>query len=154
MGWWSTDIMGGDTPLDFKSEIIDEFLKKDQFHDGLVKIKEAFDRVPEKGLNGLIPHIVRTWGYKVGDSSYVDEVSIGYQVLAVLMMKCGATIPDSTRVLMRESISQDGWATENEERKGKIEFLLQSLASYNGTPIHIKSKGLIETWEEKMKNKS
>jgi len=88
MGWWSTDIMGGDTPLDFKSEIYDK-LGLDQFKAKKPEIKKAFEALSERELKGLIPKTVTKWGCgEPGEDFHTNCTSIGYQVLAVEMMRC------------------------------------------------------------------
>lgn len=144
MGWWSTDIMGGDTPLDFKSAILDQ-IGLDEFKAKPEQIRKAFDSLDEKTLREVIPAIVNEWGCgDPGGDFYKNEVSIGFQVLAVLMMESGARISPGIQGLMDVRIMDDDWAKEDDERKGKIKHLLQTLRSYSGEPVEVKSKGLLE----------
>ena len=139
MGWWSTDIMGGDTPLDFEDAIYD-----------ICKI----DKFPEEGGIANVPAVILE--EKLDEIiSMIDadtySAGIGYQVLAVLMMKAGATIPVEIKDEMIESCHQDEWADEDDERQTSINGLLEALALYdNKTPIIIKSKGLFEVMVEKL----
>ena len=149
MGWWSTDIMGGDTPLDFKSVIIDDKLGLDQFKAKPAQVKAAFEGLSEKSINEMIPRIVNKWGCgEEGSDSHNDYLSMGYQVLAVLMMECGAQIRPTTFKKMEKYIPLDQWALSDDERNAAIDNLLKVLFRYDGTPIKINSKGLLEVFAE------
>ena len=161
MGWWSSDILGGDTPLDFQ----------DSFHD-LVGIDEGYDNEDDKTsvadrkmlyekedksfVNKAIDGILNRWGCgDPEDAYYKEQLSIGYQVLAVEMMACGAKISDELKVLMEFHIPNDEWSHDDQERAGKINQLYEALLSYTGeAPVVISSKGLFETIAEKLSKKS
>lgn len=148
MGWWSTDIMGGDTPLDFKSDIYNK-LKLDPFKSTRSKIKKVFDEMDEKTINSLIPSTVTRWGCgEPGSDFHNDMTSIGYQVLAIEMMRCGAKIRPTTFKQMEEWIPLDGWSQDDDERNTKVNILLKTLYSYDGSPIEIKSQGLMDVFAE------
>jgi len=120
MGWWSKDIMGGDSPLDAKDEIfgiceVDEFpdddsrvsLKKSDFEKHMPKIMEFLRK--EK------------------NNDYYDNRAIGFQVLGVLMMKAGATISEELKAEILENSKTDSWAKEDLERKAivnRVQFTL------------------------------
>lgn len=143
MGWWSTDIMGGDTPLDFE----------DQFYD-ICKV----NKYPEKGkrnnlskedLENNLTEIVNFL-----DENRWGENHIGGQVLAVLMMRAGASISDNLKAAMIEACEEDQWAKEDYERHETINGLISALNAYDGTPIEIRSRGLFEVMEEKLNNEN
>lgn len=150
MGWWSADIMGGDTPLDFKSAIYDK-LKLDQFKCSKKQVKKAFEGLTETQLQKMIPSIVTKWGCgEPGKDYHTDQTSIGYQVLAVEMMASGVRIQPSIFKLFEKWIPQDQWALEDDERNGKIDDLLKKLYKYDSTPVEIESKGLLEVYYDKI----
>jgi hypothetical protein len=139
MGWWSTSIMGGDTPLDFEDDFFD-ICKVEKFPEGggmATLTKEDFTNHLDKMLECI--------------HKYKGEENIGYQVLAVLMLKAGAFISGDLRDFMMQACENDEWAQENEERKVETDGLFNALASYdNEHPIIIKSKGLFEVMAEKL----
>jgi hypothetical protein len=134
MGWWSTDIMGGDTPLDYEDEFFD-ICEVEKFPEG-----GGTASLTKGDLESKLSDILRflnenQWG----------ESNIGFQVLAVLMMKAGAEMSMPVKVRMLEAISSDEWAQENDERAIVINGLYEALKVYDGkTPIYIKSRGLFE----------
>ena len=143
MGWWSKTIMGGDTPLDFKSDFFD-LLKLDQFQDSRVKIKKAFDKDQDKFIKG-IDKILNRWGCGKPNSDYYnDQKSIGFQVLAVQMMTHGCVIKEELKALMFEWIPKDVWAAEDGERKKIIDEIIEILKGYADSPVDIKSEGLFD----------
>jgi hypothetical protein len=139
MGWWSTSIMGGDTPLDFEDDFFG-ICKVEKFPEGggmATLTKEDFTNHLDKMLECI--------------HKYKGEENIGYQVLAVLMLKAGAFISGDLRDFMMQACENDEWAQENEERKVETDGLFNALASYdNEHPIIIKSKGLFEVMAEKL----
>jgi hypothetical protein len=140
MGWWSTDIMGGDTPLDFEDEFYG-ICKVEKFPEGgrmAILTKEDL----EENLGEIVSFLEdNRWG----------EQNIGYQVLTVLMLKAGARIPESLFGAMEDACRTDEWASENEERREIVEGLHKALVAYDGsTPIVIKSRGLFEVMAEKL----
>jgi hypothetical protein len=156
MGWWSTDILGGDTPLDFKSEFYSK-LKLDQFKDKGDKVKTSFEKYQKKFVSdGEMDNILNEWGCGEPDESfYRDYKSIGYQVLAVILMENGCQISYDLKDIMLNWIPTDNWASEDDERKTTIQNLVKTLTAYDGSvPFKIKSKGLFEVWAEKIQNKN
>jgi hypothetical protein len=142
MGWWSHDILGGDTPLDFKDEIF-----------GICGVEEF----PESGKrNELTSEDISS---KLGDiismieNTRFGETYIGYQVLSVLMMKTGTAIPESLFPMLEDACFMDEWAKESDERKESVYGLLAALRAYdNQTPITVRSRGLFEVMAEKLGN--
>jgi len=142
MGWWSTNIMGGDAPLDFE----DEF-----FH-----ISDV-EKFPKSGGIGTIPkEKVEKHLNEFVETIEKDDYEpwIGMQVLAVTSIKVGANIPKKIMKKMIKACDDDSWAKENSERKTSVENLKNALTKYDGTPIVISSKGLFETFADKINNKT
>jgi hypothetical protein len=84
---------------------------------------------------------------------YIGDRAIGYQVLAVMMMKVGAEISEEVKTKMIDEAYNDEWAQEDNERKLKIENLIECLEKYNGKPLAITSKGLFQVINEIINNK-
>jgi len=143
MGWWSKTIMGGDTPLDFKSEFFD-LAGVDQFNDKRSKVKKAFDESQDKFIKG-IDKVLKRWGCgKIGSEYYNDQKSIGFQVLAVQMMTHGCVIKEELKDLMLKWIVKDVWASQDPEREQRIKELEEALKNYNSKPTSIKSESLLQ----------
>lgn len=144
MGWWSTTIMGGDTPLDFKSEFY-RVIKMDQFKDKGVRVKKAFEQAQTQFISGEIDKIMNSWGCgKPDESFYKDYKSIGFQVLSVLMMENGCELNPELKQMMLEWIPQDSWTQEDDERKKNVDDLLNKVNNYNNKVTTVKGEGLFE----------
>ena len=147
MGWWSKDIMGGDSPLDAKDEIfniceVDEFNDDDDGHTDLTK--EDFANNMEKILE-----FVRDQE----NNDYYDEKAIGYQVLGVLMMKAGAPISQELKDEIIENSKTDSWAEQDSERGAIVKKFHDTLSLYEGKhSVEIRSKGLFEALDEHIAN--
>ena len=142
MGWWSTDIMGGDSPLDVKDEIF-EICEVEEFDDN----DGHTDLTKEDLVNNLekILEYIR----KQENNDYYDERAIAFQVLGVLMMKAGAPISEELKAEILKNSKTDSWAQENEERAQIVNLFHQALEVYDGKhPIEIKSRGLFEVMAE------
>jgi hypothetical protein len=142
MGWWSTDIMGGDSPLDVK-DVIFEICEVEEFdgNDGHI------DLTKEDLVNNL-EHIL-SYVRDQDNNSYYDERAIAFQVLGVLMMKAGAPISEELKAEILKNSKTDSWAQENEERAQVVNLFHQALEVYDGKhPIEIKSRGLFEVMAE------
>ena len=95
MGWWSKDILGGDTPLDYEEDI-KEIISGGYLTNNDVTA-EQFENMDEVFVNNKIDSIAQT----------KDEKSIAYQVLAVIGMRVGAGISMQLKILMLSHIRQD-----------------------------------------------
>jgi len=139
MGWWSTSIMGGDTPLDFEDEFF-HACNVEKFPEEGGKAELSKEDIANH-LNEMLEYI-----HKTG-----DDQNIGYQVLAVLMLKAGAFISGDLQDFMMQACENDEWSQESDERKLATDGLINALASYdNEHPIIIKSKGLFEVMFDKL----
>ncbi len=142
MGWWSTDIMGGDSPLDVKDEIF-EICEVEEFDDN--------DGHTDLTKEDLVNNLEKILGYirKQENNDYYDERAIAFQVLGVLIMKAGAPISEELKAEIFENSKTDSWAQENEERAQVVNLFHQALEVYDGKhPIEIKSRGLFEVMAE------
>jgi hypothetical protein len=146
MGWWSKDIMGGDSPLDMES-IIYEACEVNQFPEededgGSLKPSHFEKHLPK--ILGLLR--------AQENNAYYDEHAIGFQVLGVLMMKAGAKIDEELKKEILRASSGDTWAQEDSERKTTVENFHQALEAYDGRPLEIRSRGLFEVIAEKLQS--
>lgn len=150
MGWWSETIMGGDTPLDLKSEFY-EMAGVDQFSPLTEKDKKALAGIQPGFTKGGMDDILNRWGCgKPDEDFYKDTKSIGFQVLAVILMKVGAPIKPKLKTLMLEWIPQDVWSNENPERKKHVDDLLEKVKAYTGKPTSVPEKGLFDAFSDKL----
>jgi hypothetical protein len=142
MGWWSTDILGGDTPYDIVSRIF-EICDIEQYEEDKPGQNLLNDKAIQENLDEITNYL----------DMLGEDKSIGYQVLAVLMMECGATISKDLKFEMIYACNEDEWAQTNEERQKSILGLLTTLEAYdNSKPIAVKSKGLLEVIYKSLEN--
>jgi hypothetical protein len=148
MGWWSSTIMGGDSPLDFKSSYFNS-LDMDEFDTPKKIVGKTLEERQDFFIKGVRETVDR-WGCgKAGEDYHNNKMSIGYQVAAVIMMENGVKIKPELKEIMLEWIPQDEWAGEDKERKGYVNNLIESLKSYDGSKeVNTTSKGLFEVFEE------
>jgi len=136
MGWWSTSIMGGDSPLDFEDAFYDiAGVNKFPESGSMTKLnKESVEKNFDKFVS-----VVKKCDY---------EPEVGWQVLAVTAIGAGAKIPVVAMAEMKQACVNDSWAKEDNDRKKSVESLLDVLNEYNGTPTIITSKGLFEVFND------
>ena len=136
MGWWSEDVMGGDTPLDLEAFIYDALEIE---HDGEIKIpKDKFD----------YKKIVKFLKKREGNDYWLkgDTGNIFHQVLGVMMMEVGAPIDKKLKAKMIKAATNDEWANEGVlDRQERMDRFIYNLNHYVGSPLEIKTKGLIHT---------
>lgn len=129
MGWWSTSIMGGDTPLDIEAEIFEICVDTD-----------TEDELNAQVLEGNISQIVKT----LREQEYHERKSVGFQVLGFTMMTKGATISPELKTEIIEWSKKDEWAEEDGERATIIQNFCNSLEIYDGRPVTINDEGISE----------
>lgn len=139
MGWWSKDIMGGDTPLDLEGDIFD-ICEVEQFPDDGTEV-----HLSRQTINSKLKEI-----QAMLDKQDVEDRSIGYQVLAVLILEAGGKMIDQLKTTLIEAILTDPWAQEDPEREKKIYELIVAIQNSTGAPVKITSKGLFEVMAEKL----
>lgn len=137
MGWWSTTIMGGDTPLDYQGELTDiisgGYLTRNDI------TAAQFENMDEVFVNGKIESLVKS----------KDDKSIMYQVLMVMAMRVGAKLSSKLKLLAISNIRNDEWQFEDSERKQAIDNLIQTLNQYDGSVrVDVKSEGLFEVFNK------
>lgn len=151
MGWWSTDIMGGDSPLDWQGVLYDKldipYFDEEHTnvgtHDGVSEIKP--EEMNRKVQNNLIQYILDSTQASFDKWGECNSRSIGMQVLSLMIMKSGAKMTKKNKNELSKWIRIDEWATEDHERKDHIDDLLYTIHKYDGTPMYYKGKGLFQT---------
>lgn len=137
MGWWSTEINGGDTSMDVEG-VLASFM-------GLDEEADDYDGIVESGE--LTTDVVRSFlSAKCDDNGHGfagrmienGEGSILYTVLGALLMEAGTEIPEDFRTEIIQQACLDRWADTNEERKVVIEEFIETLENYvDGTPTDL-----------------
>lgn len=140
MGWWSATIMGGDTPLDFKGKFHDILGLK--YEGGKSKFTK---KNMEAGVNKIVSHLMT----KSNSHWYCDERNIGFQVLAVQMMECGARMSDELKVQIIQACHDDRWASKEEDRKKYVTDLHNAVLNYSGKKTKVTSEHLFEVFAKK-----
>lgn len=135
MGWWSANVMGGDTPYDYRGDF-----------EGLCGIGSSFwDRFQDAGLtkkgqkllqtryNKNLTKLVNYIEKKIAGGSFRadDYTNIAYQVLGAQLMECGANFPDWLRGRCIEAAIDDEWSQDQaeddslpEEKKDRFHAML------------------------------
>jgi hypothetical protein len=156
MGWWSTDILGGDSPLDWQSVLykgldipyFDDEHTKVGTHDGLGEIKPSdINRAKQNELIDFIKQETQGQIDRWGES---DDRSIAMQVLSLMIMKSGAKTTKKNKKELIKWIRLDEWATEEHEREEHISDLVDAINKYDGTPMKYKGKGLFQQIAERI----
>jgi hypothetical protein len=141
MGWWSTGIMAGDSPLDWEDEIYNLC--------GVEKWQEDSDKmakIPKSRLEANLTKIT-----KVIERESGWEKQIAYQVLGVMLMRSGCEISQKLKSSIVSAAEQDEWATEDGERKKSCGDFAKKVKAYEGKPTETPSKGLFEVFAEAIK---
>ena len=137
MGWWSKDIMGGDTPLDWEDEFYG-ICQVEKWPEG----KRGKGKISKETVAKCLPQLET----EIVKQDY--EPFIGYQVLGVMLLAAGANIPQPTRERIIQACEQDEWAKVDEDRRTHTLHLKSLIENYDGTPVQIESKGLFEAFAE------
>ena len=135
MGSWSTGIMGGDLPYDFKDEIYFICDTQEFEEEPLRRILIDPEKFQEK-MDYILKYI---------DASEEDRGE-GYLVLGVMMMESGAKISDDLKEMMIMQAEEDDWARTDASRARVIDQFIESVKSYdNVNRIVLRTPGLFET---------
>jgi len=127
MGWWSTKIMGGDTPWDYEDLIYD-----------ICGVEKWPENMPEGSPQKEIPKTIFDKNMKeiimrVEDDGY--ETEIGFQVLAYVAMRSGAKMSDYLKEKTIQACIDDEWAKTDEERSDSVNRLKVHIEKYDGNPV-------------------
>lgn len=151
MGWWGTDVMGGDTPLDILHEIAESCgLKPDWDNDsgleGYLKSYPFTKENVEKNIEKIICTLV------TGYEKRPDDLNIAYQVFGVVLMAVGADIPLVTISRIISAASCDEWAKEDDERYQCMQDFVKMLIQYKGKRTVYKSVSLMEKFTNRIES--
>ena len=151
MGWWSADIMGGDTPLDFKGMFEDTFGVADP-EDWYGEGPAPEYRVPTSEEAEEFLNECQGLGWGGGDGN------IAAQVAGFLVMERAAPMSDELRTRVLEGIDNEfsegcGEWNDPEERKGELADFRQRVAAYPAAGGEVEmpeTKGLFQKLAEHM----
>jgi hypothetical protein len=144
MGWWSTTIMGGDTPLDYE-DLIYDICGVEKWPEGLKNMG-----VIDKDLFEMkLPRILEEYS-TLKNTRMTDHVAIAYQVLGAMMMERGFRMHDDLKKTILDASATDEWADQDDDRRKNVDGFEEAIKKYDGTPIKLKSKGLFEVIAEKL----
>lgn len=143
MGWWACSIMGGDQPLDF----LDNFarLTNARF---LYKENQKPKGIEFFGYDFKIENVKLNKAEL--ERSCQEDTQL--QVLGVLFMALGVSVPQRLRNKILAALDQDEEWGKHSERKLYIQEYRKKLMAYdNKTPTHLTESGLLK--KRKRKNK-
>ena len=161
MGWWSEDILGGDTPLDMMSGI-EEALGIRGYNNGrngglypVDDIEKGLKTAAREAINSKTTQEVfegvlsQNWFSAEDD----EDCIIFDQVFAVIVMAVGADMSKEDKARFVASSYDpdlDGWGGNKDKRQAALDNLKEAIEAYDGTPIVINSKGLLQAACEAM----
>lgn len=137
MGWWSTTVMGGDTPLDFEGDMLIDICglaHDDYLENGYAPYRHTI----ESHIDELVAYCDKHDG---------DDQNIAFQVLGVILMGSGAAMSADVKEQIEVGINMDEWADEDSERKEHMRDYLYAVHNYDtngGTVVTLTSEGLFE----------
>ena len=127
MGWWSCNIMGGDTPLDCIENISDELGVSfdddtpegdSDSHFGMYPLSKS---ILEKNMKMLTT--------KMDAPKWYDK-NISYQVLGMVVLYYGVKITKKLKTKIIAEAKKDEWGRDEAERKVFIAKFINQLESY------------------------
>lgn len=154
MGWWSTCVMGGDTPLDLQGVLcgamsINFDYKDGRYHFTRGQVEEYLPRLL------VVIEAPREWWSHHKDTAY--------QVLGHMLMETGAEIPEWLRErIVRAAREDSDWRTrpldepddgsDDPERRASMEAFAAAIKAHvAGTPTHMRQEGLMEKLQEHLR---
>lgn len=146
MGWWSTDILGGDSALDWKSALYNKIDIQYEDNFGYRTLKP--NDMSNKTQNNLIQYVLESTQKTFDDWGECDSRSIAMQVIALMVIESGTKVTKKNKKELSKWIKLDDWATEDDERKDNIDDLLSVIKEYDSTPMIYQGKGLFQKLAE------
>jgi hypothetical protein len=151
MGWWGTNVMEGDTPMDSECDINDVIgdihaektngERFDPYEDGGEEIVQAVLK-QEGSAERILASII-------ANTTEGDEYRhISLQVLGEMIVCYGGLMPDSVRAAAIKGAEDDEWAACDEERKQSMNVYIERIRKYDGTALEPVSQGLFGKIEE------
>jgi hypothetical protein len=154
MGWWSADVLGGDTPLDMMWTFEDHF-KLDRstlypLENWSSKTRSIVKRSIEGDHNGFWEAV-----FKAKELAGWSGGEVAVQVGAVIWLNSGADMSMAVKKIFIKASRNDVWANEgdeydNTERKAVMKNLEDKIRGYTGVPILVNSEGLFDVIAKKM----
>ena len=152
MGWWSVDIIGGDTPLDLIWTFEDYFaLDRGALYPleaWSEKTRNVVRKSIERDHNGFWKTVDKA---KEGTGFEGEEIAV--QVAAVIWLNSGAGMSDVAKNIFITAARNDKWANEDDgddRRKAVMDHLIKHIRIYVGTPVVIESEGLFDVISKKL----
>lgn len=147
MGWWSTCVMGGDTPLDLQGVLCDAMGIGFDYSGGGYKYGREHLEANLPRLVAVIEQSEKWWQW---------HKDTAYQVLGHMLMETGAEIPAGLRErIVRAAREDSDWrdrpldepddGSANPGRRADMdEFIAAIQAHTTGAPTHVRREGLME----------
>ncbi len=153
MGWWATDVFGGDQPYNLLSaaaEVLgfkENVLTTPDGWNGDVRrlVRDGFDLVG--GLDGLADALGVDGDAVMGDEVRHDD-QIAVQVVVSLALGAGAPLDESWRARALHASQCDLWAHKNAGRCADMKSFYDMVAAYSAQPVALEHSGLFETIAE------
>lgn len=140
MGWWSTCVMGGDTPYDVAGAV-----------EEVLAVRVSTMHIPDcwtKPQQARIRRAIKKYGgaSKLLEfaASFGSEATIARQVIGLLLISCGAPLTTTDKEQIIATCESDDWAKRSDERKQVMEALITAVRGYTNKPITIEQEGLFD----------
>lgn len=142
MGWWNTNVYGGDAPLDWRENIYNKFGIEEYGE------KDKLNPVPVDILSKKIDEIT-----EMISSCDTDEgdKNIGYQVLGAIIIHSGFDLESNQNLksIIISAIENDEYARDDSERRIVMKNFKKQINEYNPSePVDITSVNVYEAVEE------
>jgi len=140
MGWWDDGVMGGDTPLDFMSDVARVIGAKYDGGNPEVITKARLERGAAKLL-------------RLAQGLTDDDRAIMAQVIGWLFLTRGARLTPKLKQEVLRGIGEDAWAREGDlGRVNKMIAFSSAVARYRPErgPMKLTSKGLFQVMNERL----
>ena len=136
MGSWSTDVLGGDGPLDCLDRL-----------EATLGIAELYPlaTLPESSRTALAQALTSARLTALLDGCRRDPIAV--QVLTTVAMAAGVALPDALRAAALEAAANDTWANEGDEgrQRSMAVFANTVRAHHAGTPSAVPHQRLFDT---------
>jgi hypothetical protein len=154
MGWWSANILGGDTPYDAHAWVWDRCFEliedPDRDYGWTLDQKwSPFDHNRKELRDILTLENIRVLVLELDELKHDRDVYA--QVLALMILESGSPMPPEVRKRLLELCADDEWAQEDEERALYVLDLCRRIQTYSDGEIHdIPTKGLMSKLSEQI----
>lgn len=147
MGWWGTNVMEGDPPMDAECDILD-------FLGDIHAERTDGEKIDDDGQAQLV-QLLKEEGVASdvlarlkGMDGDEDDLRIAIQVLGEILICNGFPMPDDLRAAAIQAAKDDDWASEDDERRESMEAYAKRVADYNGVAVEPVSRGLFDVIDE------